>query len=1004
MTLMKVPVLFLALGHLLTGQTTLISPTIRNGGFEDQDASDFASTPFWDSYFPEGSDEDPVLATRPRSGRLRGFASGFLDTGDGSPRIHPSQTIPANDWTIAEGDVFQLTAHIRPGAYFDVGSDSVQFVLHVVNNAGSPVPTTVGNADRLLSATAPPTVFAVGQYSEFTTFTDPVPAESPWIGQQLRLRVLVDGERGEFAMLDDIELIARSAEDLNPTAVLLASYPAEGNPQNELPDRPGGNATAGLSYGPGFGLGKSFRTGAGGVTLPVAISGSFSFSCRIRTTEITSEDPELRWSDGSAIIDGASSPTEGFGLSLRGPLAIAGVGETRLVSRTMVTDDKWHHVVFTRSPLGAIQLFVDGRLEDFSDSSPDITPVSDLALGMSRLGGRFFDGSIDDIHLYRGVLTAENVDALYLGTGDTDGDGFSNQEEVNAGTDWGSAQDYPRIRSIRRTNDGVEVEIDGKRARSYQLEKGETPAIEENGTVPDSVSPLEVDQSVELIDPDPSPDRSFYQVRTRREIAPKPNILLIVGDDHGYADISAFPNSRPDISTPNLDRIATGGAILTQAYVTSPVCSPSRCGFLTGRMQNEWDPAGGWAPRLPADAKHLAEYLKEAGYATAMVGKNDFGQPVGSTDNREHPTNHGFDQFFGFNAHAHDFWLHSQAITNSVRPAWPTEASAHLGQFADSEALSGFSTVPDGKWQTELFTDKAINYLTERAAEDQPFFLYLSHASVHALIHQAPKSYLDAEGVPELPLYDPATNTPENPSTYTNYYYRYSRTTPQEPNGMIADADMRKYYRAHLKAYDDQMGRLLDSLESLGFGENTIIVYLSDNGGEALTGANNQPLSGSKYTTFEGGLRVPMMIRWPGHIPSASTYNHVTSALDIVPTLLEAAGVEEAPQLRGYSLLRPLRDQVPVVPRQRTLFWRFNDQWAIRRGDWKLVYGLQSLADKHTSEIVFNEATLGKVSLFNLNDDPAEMNDLIDSPDPVIQNIRTDLQLRYDRWNSANQR
>lgn len=484
--------------------------------------------------------------------------------------------------------------------------------------------------------------------------------------------------------------------------------------------------------------------------------------------------------------------------------------------------------------------------------------------------------------------------------------------------------------------------------------------------------------------------------------AAKPNILLIVGDDHGYADISAFPHARPDISTPNFDRLATTGTILTQAYVTSPVCSPSRCGYLTGRYQNEWDPTGGWSPRLPANVKHIAEYLQEAGYATAMIGKNDFGQPTGSNDNREYPINHGFDQFFGFTAHAHDFWLHSQEATQSVSPPWPTDASAHLGKFANSEKPDQFETAPDGKWMTELFTDRAIEYLDGRKNATNPFFLYLSHASVHALIHQAPKPYLDAEGVPEILPYDPTTDVPGNPALYTTYYYEYSRTKPQADYGIIDDLEMRKYYRAHLNAYDDQMGRLLDALSNNGMDDNTIVIYFSDNGGEALTGANNQPLSGSKYTTFEGGIRVPMMISWPGRVPAGRVYTHVTSVLDIVPTLLEAAGIEDSDSLRGLSLLQPLAENAPIVEGERTLYWRFNDFWAIRHGDYKLMFSNKGIAGPHTSQITFNEAALGKVSLFNLAEDPGESNNLSESQDPKIIAIRKKLKALFDAWEKSH--
>jgi arylsulfatase A-like enzyme len=366
---------------------------------------------------------------------------------------------------------------------------------------------------------------------------------------------------------------------------------------------------------------------------------------------------------------------------------------------------------------------------------------------------------------------------------------------------------------------------------------------------------------------------------------------------------------------------------------------------------------------------------------------------------RGYPPNHGFDSFFGFSAHAHDYLLHSQNITDTTQPAWPGEASAHLGKFLSSSDPSGFETLPDGTWQTKEYTDRAIAYVNQRATQQQPFFLYLSHASVHALIHQVPKSYLDAEGVPEIPPYDPATDTFENPASYSTYYYRYSRPAP---TGIISDSNMRKYYRAHLRAFDDQIGRLLDALQANGQLQNTLIVYLSDNGGEALTGANNRPLSGSKYTIFEGGLRVPMMMSWPGRVPSGLLYTHVTSAVDLAPTMLESAGVEAQGPLRGTSLLKPMLENQPVVAGPRTLCWRFNTFWAIRHGDWKLMYSEKGTAAPHTSQIVFNEAAVGKVALFNLAADPGETTDLAESTDLAVQTIKADLQTRFNAWDAAN--
>lgn len=986
----------------LCAQTLLISPTssLRNGGFEDANGTNYASVPFWESYFPEGDTTDPVLTTFPKSGNLRSFTNGFQGLGN---RTHPSQTIPSSEWIVQEGDVFVAEVSVRAGANFDPGDDRVQMILHVVDAGGNSVAdpaSPTGFSDRLLSDLRD--VPAADTYYDHRFSSLPVASGSPWIGKQVRLRVLHSGDRDEYLIIDDIQLTGYRADELTEEAALLAHYPGNGDASDIGPSSLDGTPDPQLAFASGFGNGASFETTVGSLTLPVTLPPAFSIALWMKAPSPGMEGNELSWREGAALIDGSIDSSTGWGLTLRDHQISFGVGTTTITSQTFVADNEWHHIVATRSGItGELQLFVDGELEDVKTTEDAWQASSDLEVGASRLGGRRFNGSIDDLQIHSGVLGVDDLNAIRIGEGDIDGDGFTNEEEADVGTRWGEASDFPTIREITHENNEVKVVVDGKRSRTYQLERQGTPAPAPPEAIPDQRAPLESDAPVELTDPAPPVDKAFYRVRSEKGDLPRPNILLIVGDDHGYADISAFPNARPDITTPNFDRLATSGTILTQAYVSSPVCSPSRCGFLTGRYQNEWDAAGGWTPRLPGSVKHLAEYLRDAGYATAMIGKNDFGQPVGSTNNREHPPNHGFDRFFGFNAHAHDFWLHSQTITDSVQPAWPTEASAHLGKLVNTQLPGGFETFPDGTWQTELFTDRAIGYLEERKNESQPFFLYLSHASVHALIHQAPKIYLDAEGVPELPLYDPATDTQQNPASYTTYYYRYSRPFPQDSNGVISDGDMRKYYRAHLRAFDDQMGRLLDALEAKGLSDDTIVIYFSDNGGEALTGANNQPLSGSKYTTFEGGLRIPMMISWPGRVPGGQVYTHVASALDIVPTLLDVAGVEHSAPLRGHSLIAPLKGNTPVVPGQRTLFWRFNDQWAIRHGDWKLVLGSKGIAAKHTSQIVFNEDALNQVALFNLSTDPGEDINLADSTDPAIQAIRADLQARYDAWQAS---
>ena len=155
----------------------------------------------------------------------------------------------------------------------------------------------------------------------------------------------------------------------------------------------------------------------------------------------------------------------------------------------------------------------------------------------------------------------------------------------------------------------------------------------------------------------------------------KPNILLIVIDDLGYADFD--PYSIHEASTPNMDRLAKAGKIYTQAYTTAPVCSPSRAGIITGKNQFRWDKPAGWGPGLPDSVKTIAEYLKGAGYATARIGKNDLGRNFHKNNVREYPLNHGYDEFLGFSAHAHDFWLSSESIKK--RTPDPNGTSATLG-------------------------------------------------------------------------------------------------------------------------------------------------------------------------------------------------------------------------------------------------------------------------------------------------------------------------------------
>ena len=463
----------------------------------------------------------------------------------------------------------------------------------------------------------------------------------------------------------------------------------------------------------------------------------------------------------------------------------------------------------------------------------------------------------------------------------------------------------------------------------------------------------------------------------------KPNILLIVVDDQGYADFSPFENHSQEISTPNMQRLADAGMVFTQAYTSAPVCSPSRAGLNTGKYQFRWDEKASWGPGLPENTKTIAEYLKEAGYTTARIGKADFGTNYHKFNVREHPLNHGYEYFLGFSAHAHDYWLHSKEIAE--RTPDPNGTSAHLGPLMENDSYKSYN---DDQYITDIFTDEAIKYL--ETEKEKPFFLTLSYNSVHHVIHQVPQKYLDKYNVEPIHNYEPDSMESFNgrkPGTYSDYYEKYTRL------GAINEENMRKFYLANLNCLDDNIGRVLDAMKDLGLDKNTVVVYVSDNGGSPLTAANNAPLTAGKYSLWEGGIRVPMAISWPGKVKPGSVQSEYVSALDILPTIAEAAGFEITdPVFDGISLLKPDPD--------RLLVWRWMDAWAVRKGDFKLtnmnrVFGKGPRPSAQFIEPVQDDNT---VKLFNLEKDPGERDNLAEKmPERV-----NELKEAYKSWLTEN--
>ncbi|MBV7269412.1 sulfatase family protein [Winogradskyella luteola] len=461
----------------------------------------------------------------------------------------------------------------------------------------------------------------------------------------------------------------------------------------------------------------------------------------------------------------------------------------------------------------------------------------------------------------------------------------------------------------------------------------------------------------------------------------KPNILLIVVDDQGYADFSPFEAHDETVSTPNISRLGKSGTIYTQAYVTAPVCSPSRAGILTGKNQFRWDKPASWGPGLPDDVKTLPEYLKEVGYHTIRIGKNDLGRNFHKNDVREYPLNHGYDEFLGFSAHAHDYWLNSQSIKE--RTPDPYGTSALLGPLMHN---MGEKSYEEG-YLTEIFTDESIEFLKRK--HDKPFFLTLSYNAVHHLIHEVPKKYLDKYNVKEIPNYDPDSLVAfknHKPGSYSAYYDKYSRI------GDINTDDLRKYYLANLNCLDDNIGRILAAMQEEGLDKNTVIIFISDNGGSPLTGSNNAPLTAGKYSLWEGGIRVPMSISWQGHIDADKVENRYVSATDILPTLTKIAGVNVADEdIDGVDLLEPKQE--------RLLVWKWQKTWAVRKGKWKLTNTKENHWKSEPSAQyiapIRNDLTL---KLFNIEDDPGERNDLVNDHPEIVKELET----AYNKWCKAN--
>ena len=372
--------------------------------------------------------------------------------------------------------------------------------------------------------------------------------------------------------------------------------------------------------------------------------------------------------------------------------------------------------------------------------------------------------------------------------------------------------------------------------------------------------------------------------------ASKPNIIVIIADDLGYSDLGAYGGK--EASTPHIDSLARNGVRFTNAYVSGPYCSPTRAGLLTGRYQQRFGhefnahtskvffDAGGTTENLglPVTETTIADRMRAAGYATGAIGKWHLGAPP-----KFHPNKRGFDEYVGFLGGAREYFA---AGKNGVGPVEIERNGAPVSW--------------DG-YVTDLFGKEASAFVDRH--QKHPFFLYVAFNAVHTPM-QAEDQRL-------------------------------------KKHAHIADT-RRRTYVAMLESMDDAVGAILAKVKDAGLEEDTLIFFLSDNGGPtnkyAVNGSINRPLRGSKGDTWEGGIRVPMMAQWKGRLPAGTEYHRPVIQLDISATAL-SLGVRRIPRewkLDGTDLMPYLSGKQQNDP-HRALYWRFGKLMAIRMGDWKAV-------------------------------------------------------------------
>tara|TARA_B100000925_G_C21999596_1_gene470610 strand:+ start:1218 stop:2648 length:1431 start_codon:yes stop_codon:yes gene_type:complete len=414
----------------------------------------------------------------------------------------------------------------------------------------------------------------------------------------------------------------------------------------------------------------------------------------------------------------------------------------------------------------------------------------------------------------------------------------------------------------------------------------------------------------------------------------RPNIIVIMTDDLGYADVGF--NGSKDIPTPNIDRIAQQGVVFTNGYTSYSVCSPSRAGFITGRYQQRFgyernvqhrpnDPNMG----LPQDEKTLAEVLKKVGYNTGIIGKWHLGNHIS-----KHPLNRGFDYFYGHLGGGHMYFPKLLTIKDS-------RTASELETYR-TWILENHTPVKTTKYLTDEFSEKAVSFIEQQ--KSNPFFLFVSYNAPHTPL-QASEKYLQ----------------------------RFTHIEDKK----------RKTYAAMVSAVDDGVGEILNKLKTLGLEENTLVYFLSDNGGpEHRNASDNGPLRAGKSSIYEGGNRVPFAFRWPQKIPQM-VYRYPVSALDIFSTVAAVAEVpiEYHKPLDGKNLIPFLTGVNKSRPHQTLFIRKFDDDlFSVIHGDYKLI-------TKKSNKIK---------EIYDLNNDLSEQNNIAKEHPEIVAKLDS---LRIN-WNN----